>query len=159
MEDYRRADPTYINFIPKTAAEAIDLFWRMRRLGLKAENFPEAFVWSSRELNEEEGAKFEEWLVAPQGVSFTAEVLKKVDPAQEAIRLKLVEEAEERDLKDRMERLRIEEEDDEKSPISSLDPEQQHMDSPDELMFQMDTDETDAPPDDDDVPMATPSER
>jgi len=33
MEDFRRADPTYINFVPKTAADAIDLFWRMKRLG------------------------------------------------------------------------------------------------------------------------------
>ena len=158
MEDFRKADPTYINFVPKTAAEAIDLFWRMRKLGLKSENFPEAFCWASRELDGVEGAKFEDWLVAPQGVSFSAEVIKKVDPNQEAIRLQLLKEAEERDLKDRMERLKIDE-DDEKSPISSLEPEQQRMHSPDELVFKMDDDETDAPPDDDDVPMVSPSDR
>ena len=158
MEDFRKADPTYINFVPKTAAEAIDLFWRMRKLGLKSENFPEAFVWASRELDGVEGAKFEDWLVAPQGVSYSAEVIKNVDPNQEAIRLQLLKEAEERDLKERMERLTIDE--DEKSPISSLDPEQQRMQSPDELVFKIDTDdETDAPDDDDDVPMVTPSER
>jgi hypothetical protein len=121
MEDFRRADPTYINFVPKTAADAIDLFWRMKRLGLKVANHPEAFVWSSRELNPEEGAKFEDWLMAPQGVSISAEIMKQADPAQEEIRKQLLAEAEQRDLEDRVARMRIEEEDEKNPEISPLD--------------------------------------
>ena len=60
MEDFRKADPKYIGFVPQTAGEAIDLFQRMKRLGLRPEHFPEAFVWCTRELNDEEGGKFED---------------------------------------------------------------------------------------------------
>ena len=152
MEDFRRADPTYINFVPKTAADAIDLFWRMKRLGLKVANHPEAFVWSSRELNPEEGAKFEDWLMAPQGVSISAEIMKQADPAQEEIRKQLLAEAEQRDLEDRVARMRIEEEDEKNPEISPLEPEQERMSSPDELGFDLEMD--DAPPDADLDPLS-----
>ena len=140
-DDYRKADPRFINFVPKTAGEAIDLFHRMKRLGLRPEHFPEAFVWVTRKLNDDEGAKFEEYLVAPQGVS-AADVLKGADPEQEKIRLQLVAEAEQRDLEEAMRRARIDEEDDEKAA------------SP--LVFDMD--EEDAPPPHD-APMVLSSPR
>ena len=104
-------------------------------------HFPEAFVWVTRKLNDEEGAKFEEYLVAPQGVS-TADVLQGADPEQEKIRLQLVAEAEQRDLEEAMRRARIDEEDDEKAA------------SP--LVFDMD--EEDAPPPHD-APMVLSSPR
>ena len=145
-DDYRKADPRFINFVPNTAGEAIDLFHRMKRLGLRPEHFPEAFVWVTRKLNDEEGAKFEEYLVAPQGVS-AADVLQGADPEQEKIRLQLVAEAEQRDLEEAMRRARIDEEDDEKtvSPLSS-----------EPLVFDMDED--DAPPPHD-APMVLASPR
>ena len=153
QDDYRKADPTFINFVPSTAGEAIDLFHRMKRLGLRPEHFPEAFVWVTRKLSDEEGAKFEEYLVAPQGVS-AADVLKGSDPEQEKIRLQLVAEAEKRDLEDAMRRARIEEEDDEKA-VSPLEEEQKTMSDPEPLVFDMDED---APPPDD-APMVLASPR
>ena len=101
MEDFRRADPTFVNWVPKTAAESIEMFYRLKRLGLKVANYPEAFVWSSRGLDAEEGGKFEDWLMAPQGVSTSAVIMEQADPVQEEIRKKLLAEAEQRDLADR----------------------------------------------------------
>ena len=154
QDDYRKADPTFINFVPSTAGEAIDLFHRMKRLGLRPEHFPEAFVWVTRKLSDEEGAKFEEYLVAPQGVS-AADVLQGSDPEQEKIRLQLVAEAEKRDLEDAMRRARIDEEDDEKA-VSPLEEEQKTMSDPEPLVFDMD--EEDMPPPDD-TPMVLSSPR
>lgn len=127
MTDFRRADPTYIGFVPKTADEAIDLFYRMKRLGLSMEHYPEAFVHCSRGLDATEGGRFEEWLVAPQGVSTSALLEYKVDPEAERIRLQLLKEAEARDAADELARLRISEHsaqldtDDEKAPMSTDD--------------------------------------
>ena len=101
MEDYRKADPKYFGFVPTTAAEAIDLFFRLKRNGMHCEHHPEAFVWCARALPNEEGAKFEDWLIAPQGISATAP-LYQVDPAIEAERKRLEKEADARDLADRM---------------------------------------------------------
>ena len=154
--DFRRADPTYIGFVPKTASDAIDLFFRMKRLGLRPENYPEAFVWASRELDEAEGAKFEEWMVAPQGCSGKAEVLQ-TDPEAEKLRLKLLKEAEARDLADKMNRMKIEEvkeEDDEKTPLSSLEKEQKTKMVLEPLEFEDDETSADA-----DVDMVSPSAR
>jgi hypothetical protein len=117
MEDFRKADPKYFGFVPKTAAEAIDLFFRLKRNGMHCEHHPEAFVWCTRALDDEEGAKFEDWLIAPQGISATAP-LYQVDPAIEAERKRLEKEANARDLADRMELLAIVEEADSLSPMS-----------------------------------------
>ena len=159
MEDFRKNDPQFIGFVPKTAGEAIDLFQRMKRLGLRPEHFPEAFVWCTRELNDEEGGKFEDYLVNPQGLS-SAELLQGSDPEQEKIRLKLLAEAERRDLEDAMRLARIDEENDEKAPqqISPLEEEQKTMKDPEPLVFDMDDDLTNAPPDDD-PPMTLASPR
>ena len=147
--DYRRADPNYIGFVPETAADAIDLFFRMKRLGLRPEHFPEAFVWCSRKLNDQEGVKFEEWLVAPQGVSKTRE-LYKPDPEAEQIRLQLLKEAEARDLADALARNTIAEE-----STSPLEPDQEPMEVLEPLQFD------DMEVDDEKVPttMSAPSER
>ena len=147
MEDFRKNDPNFIGFTPSTAGEAVDLFHRLKRLGLRPEHFPEAFVWCTRELDDEQGAMFEEYLVAPQGVSMTTAVMEAADPEQEKIRLKLLAEAEQRDLEDAMRLARIDEEDDEKAPqqqISPLEEEQGTMSDPAPLVFEMDDD--DLPP-------------
>ena len=116
MEDFRKADPKYYGFVPKTASEAIDLFYRLKRNGMHAEHHPEAFIWCSRALSNEEGAKFEEWLIAPQGISDTSP-LYTADPAIEAERRSLEREADARDLADRMQLLETDDE-----PAGSISP-------------------------------------
>ena len=109
--DFRRADPTYVGFVPQTAYDAIDLFGRFQRLGLHTEHYPETFVWVSRALNNEEGAKFEEWLCAPQGHNESMP-LYEPDPVLEAEREQLLKEAEARDAADRLAKMTISEEED-----------------------------------------------
>ena len=114
--DYRRADPTYVGFVPDTAFDAIDLFARFKRLGVPVEQYPETFVWVSRNLDDTEGAKFEEWLCAPQGVNDKAPVFVS-DAVLETQRLELLKEATARDLRE----MSISEEDDEKVPLPEED--------------------------------------
>ena len=49
---YRRADPTFTNWEPKTAYEAVDRFTRCQRNGLKAVMIPECLIKCSRRLPE-----------------------------------------------------------------------------------------------------------
>ena len=65
--DFRRADPKYVNFVPKTCVDAIDLFNRHRNLGLTADMFPECFVHCSRSLPHEELDKFHRFIICPSG--------------------------------------------------------------------------------------------
>jgi hypothetical protein len=115
--DYRRADPNYVGFVPDTAFDAIDLFSRFKRLGLSVEQYPETFVWVSRNLDDDEGAKFEEWLCAPQGVDDNAPVFVSDDKI-EAERIQLLKEATARDVE---EMTISEEDDDEKAPLPDED--------------------------------------
>ena len=133
--------------MPKTAAEAIDLFFRLKRNGMHCEHHPEAFVWCTRALPNEEGAKFEDWLVAPQGISATAP-LYTTDPAVEAERRFLEKEADARDLADRMQLLAIPEDADEPPP-----------DTPTPSISPMSGVEEDEEDEKIDVEMVTPSER
>ena len=96
--DFRKADPQYTDFVPRTAGDAIDLFFRFKRRGLMPEHHPETFVWVSRELDDKEGEKFEQWLCAPQGVREVT--YKGPNKAIEAERLQLLKEAEARDAAD-----------------------------------------------------------
>ena len=64
---YRRADPTFTNWEPKTAYEAVDRFTRCQRNGLKAVMIPECLIKCSRRLPEPELDKFEEWIINPGG--------------------------------------------------------------------------------------------
>lgn len=106
MSDFRKSDPSYVGFVPETAAEAIDLFCRYRRLGVPPSQWPETFVHVSRALPEEEIDRFHEWLVCPQGPA-TGPTYEPC-PEIEAERKQLVKEAESRD------RMDVVEEDDEK---------------------------------------------
>ena len=44
MDDYRMADPEFVNFEPESASQAIIRFRRMQRLGLDPWRYPEAFI-------------------------------------------------------------------------------------------------------------------
>jgi len=103
MENYRKADPNYVGFVPKTASEAIDLFTRHRNLGVPPSQWPETFCLVSRALPDGELDLFQEWLISPQGS--TGGQTYEPCPEIEAERLRLVAEADARD------------EDDEKLPL------------------------------------------
>jgi len=71
---YRRADPTFTNWEPKTAYEAVDRFTRCQRNGLKAVMIPECLIKCSRRLPEPELDKFEEWIINPGGLDYSKAV-------------------------------------------------------------------------------------
>ena len=105
--NFRKADPTYVNFKPTTAEDAIDLFYRHKRLGVQPHLWPEVFVKCAADLSDSELGKFEAWLVNPQGEP-TGPVLKAVDEDNEKLRKQLLAEATVRDLQ----RMKIDEEED-----------------------------------------------
>ena len=107
--DFRKADPNYVGFVPTTAAEAIDLFCRYRKLGVSPNQWPETFVHVCRELPESEIDRFQEWLICPQGPA-TGQTFVPC-PEVEAERKQLLKEAEARD---RLMDIDEEEKDDEK---------------------------------------------
>ena len=94
--DFRKADPTYTNFEPATAEEAINKFYRHKNLGVPPHLWPEVFVDCAGHLPPAELQKFQDWLVNPQGEP-TAPMLERVDQQNEAVRLQLLKEATARD--------------------------------------------------------------
>ena len=106
--DFRRADPTYVNFVPRTCVDAIDLFNRHRNLGLTADLYPECFVHCARALPAEELDKFHRFIVTPSGdIGKGGEKPTPVDAELEAERRQLLKEAE---VRDQLKALSIEEE-------------------------------------------------
>ena len=90
---YRRADPTFTNWKPKTAFEAVDRFTRCQRNGLKAMMIPECL---SNNLPEAELDKFEEWIINPQGLDFSKAVPDdSIRKLNESLFLKTVKERDE----------------------------------------------------------------
>ena len=71
---YRRADPSFTNWKPTTAFEAVDRFTRCQRNGLKAIMIPECLIECSATLPEAELDKFEEWIINPGGLDFSKAV-------------------------------------------------------------------------------------
>ena len=65
--DYRLVDSKYTGFTPKTASEAIIKFRRLAATGISPFQYPEAFCECGKALGPDEAAKFEDWLVCPQG--------------------------------------------------------------------------------------------
>ena len=63
--DFRRADPNFVNFVPRTCFDAIDLFNRHRKLGLTADLYPECFVHCAKSLPGEEIDKFHRFIINP----------------------------------------------------------------------------------------------
>ena len=98
MADFRKSDPTYVNWKPATASEAIDKFYRQRNLGVPPHLWPEVFVDCASELSDTELGKFEAWIVNPQGQDLPAPVTTAVDIENEMERKQLLEEATARNL-------------------------------------------------------------
>ena len=67
MEDVRKACPTFTNFVPKSAIEAVDRFVRCRKKGLKPMLIPECLIECAKGLSESELDKFEAWIINPNG--------------------------------------------------------------------------------------------
>ena len=67
MDNWRLSDPEYTAFEPRTVQEAILKFRRLQKAGLDPWRYPETFVQCARKLPAEEVAKFESWIVTPQG--------------------------------------------------------------------------------------------
>lgn len=65
--DYRFADEKYTGFVPKDAGQAIMKFRRLQATGISPFQYPETFVECAKDLNDQEAAKFEDWLICPQG--------------------------------------------------------------------------------------------
>ena len=95
--DFRKADPTYTNFVPTTAEDAINKFYRHKNLGVPPHLWPEVFVNCAAKLPDAELQKFESWLVNPEGEP-TGPQLLKIDKENEALRLQLLKEANARDM-------------------------------------------------------------
>ena len=121
--DFRRADPTYVNFVPRTCVDAIDLFNRHRSLGLTADLYPECFVHCAKSLPDGELDKFHRFIVQPAGdIAQGGETPTTTDVAIEKERQQLIAECNARDL---LSALTIEEEksDESMGAMSSQDDE------------------------------------
>ena len=125
LTDFRRADRRFVNFVPKTCVDAIDLFTRHRDLGLNPGNYPECFVHCARALPDEELDKFHRFIVNPNGdIQKGGEAPSAIDQQLEAERQQLLLEATKRDSdalvipeEDDVEEKTLQEEDvDEKNP-------------------------------------------
>ena len=66
-QNFRLADPEYIDFVPKTVEEAILKFRRLQNKGIEAWMFPEALIECGGKLPEAEMIKFESWMINPAG--------------------------------------------------------------------------------------------
>lgn len=91
--DFRRADPTYVNFVPRTCVDAIDLFHRHRTLGLTSNLYPECFVHCARGLPDAELDMFHRFIVNPSGDIASGGAPTEVDRELEAERKVLLHEA------------------------------------------------------------------
>ena len=65
MQDVRKQDPTFTNFVPRTAAEAVDRYVRCRRNGLKPMLVPECLIACAVGLKGRELDNFERWIINP----------------------------------------------------------------------------------------------
>ena len=65
MQDVRKQDPTFTNFVPKTAVEAVDRYVRCRKNGLKPMLVPECLIACAVGLKGTELDKFEHWIINP----------------------------------------------------------------------------------------------
>ena len=121
--DFRRADPMYVNFIPTTCIDAIDLFNRHRNLGLTAELYPECFVHCARKLTNTELDKFHRFIICPDGdIEKGGEKPTMLDRQLDEERRQLEKEAVRRD----------------ETPPSSIPDDDVSMESPTEPMSQDD---------------------
>ena len=61
----RKADPTFVNWTPVDAADAVDKFQRLQRNGLPASQIPEALIDCAKGLKGEDVDLFTEWIINP----------------------------------------------------------------------------------------------
>ncbi len=94
--DFRKADPTYTNFKPTSAEDAINLFHRHKSLGVPPHLWPEVFVNFAATLPDEELHKFQDLLVNPQGEP-TGPMPMKLNEVNERLRKHRLKEAQARD--------------------------------------------------------------
>ena len=87
----RKIDPTFCDWTPKTAAEAIDLYFRIKRAGISDwDKLPEIFQRCARALDQTEHDLFAAWICNPTGIKpgapdpFPADGLVPPAPDQEA---------------------------------------------------------------------------
>ena len=84
--------------MPKTCADAIDLFNRHRALGLQSDLYPECFVHCAKQLPDEELDMFHRFIVNPtRDIQKGGEKPTITDIELEKERLMLLKESEERD--------------------------------------------------------------
>jgi uncharacterized protein YkuJ len=97
MLSVRLRDPSFVNFVPKTAEEAVERLTRCRRNGLHPYMVPECIIECSKALTDEQLDLFEEYVVNPQGVD-TKNIVPfdrvRQDNEDEHKRLALLNEAE-----------------------------------------------------------------
>ena len=67
MKNLWKVDPTYTDYMPRTAEEAVGRYVRCRNNGLKPMLIPECLIQCSRGLSEKELDRFEQWVVNPSG--------------------------------------------------------------------------------------------
>ena len=67
MLSVRKKDPLFINFVPRTAEEAVDRYQRCKARGLKPYLIPECLISCASGLPPEELEKFETWIINPEG--------------------------------------------------------------------------------------------
>ena len=65
MLSLRKVDPTFTNFVPSTASEAVDRYVRCRNNGLKPMLIPECLIQCAVGLKGAELDKFEKWIINP----------------------------------------------------------------------------------------------
>ena len=63
----RKQDPTFVNYVPRTACEAVERFLRCKRNGLKPFLVPECLIECAKGLQGEELDMFENWMINPVG--------------------------------------------------------------------------------------------
>ena len=109
MEDYRLADPEYVDFKPVTAGHAILRFRRLQKKGLKPWKYPEAMVECAASLSPDELAKFEDWIICPSG-----------EPAKDAMDVSVLGTALDEERQDML-RVTIAEEDEKMDPHNHVE--------------------------------------
>ena len=107
-----KADPSFTNFVPKTAVEAVDRFTRCTRNGLRPMLVPECLIACARGLNGEEMDRFEAWMINPSGDLADVKLVE-----QTAIR-----KANEKLFEENAERIERQANGDELPPVPTYDP-------------------------------------
>jgi hypothetical protein len=74
MEDIRKLDPSYTDWVPKTATEAIQLFYKKKGLGqIKWDDVDITFRELARGLDQEQFNIFVQWITNPSCVQVGTE--------------------------------------------------------------------------------------